>query len=450
MRNKKLAAIGFLFASALALAVHAEESPDSESRSVTTRSTMSWDSAVVQSVMTLDAKKKGISLPTGREAALQMLDMETPALLKDSFFSVLANSGERLGDSVETGKISLAALYRVIDSGKKGAPYFSLDLKTVSMTHVITFAELGSLYVTHTKPYEPKAPLETVRTRAFTGILIDARGAKPVHGEYAQATIEPCLFPRIWDADMNLLYEKNMVEPAIARTDGIVRYTPDTDEAAYEDRIGVDPLRISVREIFGAYRTDPVISRDDARKILSLPENRALLREGKVVILCDKPALAMRNLGPVRDDAYYFAWQEISDRIGLKKIKGVDFTSTWEGLKLIMYDVRFAADTAKILPSEQTRLDAIADALKTLGPQARFVVSGHTAGVGKPNGEISLSVARAAKIADELVKRGIARAKISSTGFGSTKPVATNDTEAGRAQNRRVEITINLAETPAD
>lgn len=450
MRKKKLAALGLLFASAFTLAVHAEESADAESRAITTRSTMSWDSAVVQSVITLDAKKKGIALPTGREAALQMLDMETPALLKDSLFSVLANSGERLGDSVETGRISLTSLYRVIDSGKKGAPYFSLDLKSVSMTHAITLAELGSLYVTHSRPYEPKEPLETVRTRPFTGILIDARGAKPVHGEYSQETIEPCLFPRIWDTDMNLLYEKNMVDPAVAREQGIVEYTADTDESAYEDRIGTDPLRINVRELFGQYRTDPVVSKDDALKVLSLPENRALLREGRVVILCDKPAMKMRNLGPVRDDAYYFAWQEITGSIGKTKIKGVDFTSTWEGLKLIMYDVRFVADTAKILPEEKSRLDAIADALKTIGPQARFVVSGHTADVGKPNGELSLSVERAAKIADELVKRGIPRTKISSTGFGSTKPVATNDTEAGRAQNRRVEITINLAENPAD
>ena len=180
MRNKRLAALGFLFASALAFVVYAEESADSENRAVATRSTMSWDSAVVQSVITLDAKKKGISLPTGREAALQMLDMESPALLKDSFFSVLANSSERLGDSVETGRISLASLYRVIDSGKKGAPYFSLDLKTVSMTHTITMAEIGSLYVTHAKPYEPKAPLQTVRTRPFTGILID-RARRETH-----------------------------------------------------------------------------------------------------------------------------------------------------------------------------------------------------------------------------------------------------------------------------
>jgi outer membrane protein OmpA-like peptidoglycan-associated protein len=249
---------------------------------------------------------------------------------------------------------------------------------------------------------------------------------------------------------MNLLYEKNMVDPAIARESGIVEYTADADETAYEDRVGADPLRINARELFGQYRTDPVISKDDALKILSLPENRALLREGKVAILCDKPAMGMRNLGPVRDDAYYFAWQEISGAIGKKKIKGVDFTSTWEGLKLIMYDVRFAADTAKILPEEKSRLDAIADALKTVGPQARFVVSGHTADVGKPNGELSLSVERASKIADELVKRGIPKDKISSTGFGSTKPVATNDTEAGRSRNRRVEITINLAESPAD
>ena len=65
MRKKKLAALGLLFASAFTLAVHAEESADAESRAITTRSTMSWDSAVVQSVITLDAKKKGHCPPDG-------------------------------------------------------------------------------------------------------------------------------------------------------------------------------------------------------------------------------------------------------------------------------------------------------------------------------------------------------------------------------------------------
>ncbi|MEE0893447.1 MAG: OmpA family protein [Treponema sp.] len=58
------------------------------------------------------------------------------------------------------------------------------------------------------------------------------------------------------------------------------------------------------------------------------------------------------------------------------------------------------------------------------------------------SGEMKLSVDRANAIVDALVKRGIARNKFITKGSGSTKPVADNSTPEGKAQNRRVEITI--------
>ena len=77
-----------------------------------------------------------------------------------------------------------------------------------------------------------------------------------------------------------------------------------------------------------------------------------------------------------------------------------------------------------------------------LAPDSQFLIEGHTASVGKPSGEQKLSEERAKKIATELAKRGIAADKFICKGYGGTKPIADNSTDSGRAQNRRVEITI--------
>jgi outer membrane protein OmpA-like peptidoglycan-associated protein len=114
---------------------------------------------------------------------------------------------------------------------------------------------------------------------------------------------------------------------------------------------------------------------------------------------------------------------------------------TPQGIRLSVRDIRFAADSDAILGEEAWRLDAIADALK-LVPGGRFLVEGHTASVGKPEGEKRLSVARAQRIVEELTKRGLQPEQFIYAGYGGTKPVADNATGAGRAQNRRVEITI--------
>lgn len=111
------------------------------------------------------------------------------------------------------------------------------------------------------------------------------------------------------------------------------------------------------------------------------------------------------------------------------------------GVVLLLYDLRFAPDSAELLPGERGRLDAIADALKRI-PERCFLVEGHAAELGRPQGQQELSEARAKRIADELAARGIPASRLLYRGLGATRPIAPNDNEAGRARNRRVEITV--------
>jgi len=425
---------GILCAAIVAFtALAAPATADSGDAPIHAHSTADWKTELVHSVVSLDAKSRGITLPTGRNAAYQILEMETPSLLKDTFFSITVNSSQRLGDLVRSGEISLSELNDIIEAGKKTPPVFSTDLKTVSMTHTVSIAQIGSLFVKHERAYTPQIPLDAVSSRPYSGILVDARGKLPVHGEYVSAPLAPCLQPKLWSVDMDRVYDKNMVDPAIARARGIVSYQTSTDERLYEERIGSDPLRISARGVFGQNRTDPVISWDDYLKIMTVPENRRLLFEGKVVIICDAKALEGGELGPDRDDGYYFVRRSMEERLAQKKPAKVVLTDTWEGLKLMIYDIRFVADSPRILDSERSRLDIIAEALRLAGAEATFTVEGHTASVGKPSGERSLSVMRAEAISAELAARGIDARRIDSTGYGGTRPIDERDGGRPRA-----------------
>ena len=120
---------------------------------------------------------------------------------------------------------------------------------------------------------------------------------------------------------------------------------------------------------------------------------------------------------------------------------GLELDSSPEGMVLRVKDLRFIADSDAILPSELWRLDAIASALKTL-PNRSFLVAGHSAAVGKAAGELELSIERAKRVTEELIARGIEASRLLYRGFGSSRPLASNGSEEGRAKNRRVEITI--------
>jgi outer membrane protein OmpA-like peptidoglycan-associated protein len=121
--------------------------------------------------------------------------------------------------------------------------------------------------------------------------------------------------------------------------------------------------------------------------------------------------------------------------------KDIEVASVPEGIKLTVKEIRFAPDSAEFLPEEKGRLDSIAAALQTV-PQKSFLVEGHTASVGRPEGEMRLSAERAKRMVDEMVKRGIPEGRFLYKGWGGKKPLADNSSEEGRGLNRRVEITI--------
>lgn len=114
---------------------------------------------------------------------------------------------------------------------------------------------------------------------------------------------------------------------------------------------------------------------------------------------------------------------------------------TSEGIRLSVRDLKFAPDSAELLPGERGRLDEIAAVLKLAG-KSQFLVEGHSASTGNPRGEMRLSVERAKKVVDELSRRGIPAEQFIFAGYGSERPIADNSTPQGKALNRRVEITI--------
>ena len=87
------------------------------------------------------------------------------------------------------------------------------------------------------------------------------------------------------------------------------------------------------------------------------------------------------------------------------------------------------------------KLDGIVKIMNEF-PKATFVVEGHTDSTGSDRINNKLSGARAAAVKDYLVKNGVDASRLESKGFGSANPIDTNDTRAGRANNRRVEIKV--------
>ena len=112
-----------------------------------------------------------------------------------------------------------------------------------------------------------------------------------------------------------------------------------------------------------------------------------------------------------------------------------------EGDNLVMNNIQFEVNSARLVPAGKTELDKLAAFMKQNGSM-EILLSGHTSAEGGAalNRELSLKRVRACK--DYLATRGIDEGRITIKGYGPDQPIAPNDTEANRAKNRRVEMQI--------
>lgn len=118
-----------------------------------------------------------------------------------------------------------------------------------------------------------------------------------------------------------------------------------------------------------------------------------------------------------------------------------------EGIKITLSEntVNFDFNSAALTTVSKSNLDKLAGVLVQY-PDTNINVYGHTDSKGTDEYNLTLSQKRANSVIDYLVSKGIARTRLNAMGMGEKDPIATNETEAGRAQNRRVEFAITANE----
>jgi outer membrane protein OmpA-like peptidoglycan-associated protein len=109
-----------------------------------------------------------------------------------------------------------------------------------------------------------------------------------------------------------------------------------------------------------------------------------------------------------------------------------------ESERFVLDGILFESGKTTIRAESYPRLDRVVEYMAHT-PSARIRVAGHTDNVGNPKKNLALSEARARSVRDYLVSHGVDGSRIEAVGYGDQSPVASNDTEEGRQQNRRIE-----------
>lgn len=138
----------------------------------------------------------------------------------------------------------------------------------------------------------------------------------------------------------------------------------------------------------------------------------------------------------------YFPKQVLVETLTSKDKTIVLMTKAEAGSTVLLEDVNFKRGTAELEgESTEASLADLADFLKE-NPEVTIRINGHTDNAGDPGLNKQLSLERAGSVRDFLVSKGVSFESLRISGWGGTRPIASNATEAGRAKNRRVELAV--------
>ncbi|MBR1792435.1 MAG: OmpA family protein [Bacteroidales bacterium] len=141
---------------------------------------------------------------------------------------------------------------------------------------------------------------------------------------------------------------------------------------------------------------------------------------------------------------YLFYSENFDFRYGLGEVPQtlqVPLSPIEVGEEITLRNIFFETAKYELLPTSNAELQTVVNLMKN-NPEIHIELAGHTDNVGKSDYNQTLSENRAKAVYEYLVNQGVDANRLSFRGYGSTRPVASNDTEEGRAQNRRTTLEI--------
>lgn len=271
------------FLPGLTLSVSAQEH---NAQSVRNEYIVDWTASELLIRTTRPVETQGGNAPIAVHLTELEAEYSLPQLLHTALRGLQRDTADTVGSATENIPTIAAEITRLVPMVQRSSSRRSLDLSELTVEYRLPlFPAATELFGLHEVASPLPRNLQRVPSRDFTGILVYVAEPLPVHGTNRVEHLHGALFPRIYDTEMNPVLEPAMMDPKHLRRWGPVAYSTDPDAAAYEERIGADPLRILARGVFGSTPTDILISPTDAARILGRPGNLDLLRQGRVVLV---------------------------------------------------------------------------------------------------------------------------------------------------------------------
>ncbi len=328
---------------------------------------------------------------------------------------------------LESGKMSeYSGNFYVLQSMTRDQRHVARQIDEV-VAVTLSFSATGEMRVASDTEYPllrdfPRFPAEPVAT----GEKWQSYGLRVVNPLRREATRIPflCEYEYLGSG------EYNGNDARIVRAQYALRYKRGEDPFGDQEL-----LSLQGRHIVDIYipvdHDSALFMRDVVEEHYRYADGSNVQREGFILTwLEDFPRMDRKAL---KDDLVRLVQDERLDDVSIEERD--------EGVSITLKNLQFYPDSPQLLPGEMEKLKSLANALQRI-PDRTFMVTGHTADVGSRESQYDLSIQRAQAVVGLLAEEGIAPERFLYRGVGGSEPLGSNDTEEGRAMNRRVEIMI--------
>jgi outer membrane protein OmpA-like peptidoglycan-associated protein/tetratricopeptide (TPR) repeat protein len=215
-------------------------------------------------------------------------------------------------------------------------------------------------------------------------------------------------------------------------------YSFDLYEEARPEKVLLVRGKITDQENISYKDTRVEIKNVESKKITELEVDSITGEYFGAILLRNDYIMTVKKKGYVQEVRYI---SKISQRVSKPFDLFIDMKPIQVGMSYRLNDIYFDFNSVDLLPESMAVIDEFYRFLLD-NPTLKISIQGHTDDVGSGEDNLLLSENRAKAVFEQLIKRGINVDRLSYKGFGESKPVSDNDTEDGRARNRRTEFVI--------
>lgn len=228
------------------------------------------------------------------DSTLSTTRLKAENAIKDNFtniflkgvLSININSLENVSDVINREP---GIYYKVDNLGESLTPIASNLSTNIEYLNVVykysIYPDLVQIFYSRSQNKKILKKLDHHEYGYYTGLIIYVENNLPLYKKGEKGNLTKVLFPKIYNQDMEIILDETMIEPDYMEKWGMVVYSSSFNEIQHQSRIGISPLRIAAKELFGKKNSDVIISTDEANKIIGNNKNLNVITQGRILII---------------------------------------------------------------------------------------------------------------------------------------------------------------------